>query len=218
MIFFISLLYVVMATVLSWLVYQLPGNVDPQEMLNRIASGEPLSIFIIYSNFRPLGALLAILVYLLRPIIDTGLMSYCLKIYRNHDAEYKDIFNGFVVFSKVIAIFVISAFFIFLWSLLFFFPGIAAAYRYRQAYYILLDDPRKSALQCITESKFMMYGHKLDLFIIDFSFIGWYILDIATAALTPLPLAYSVVSIWLFPYIGLTRAAFYENRLATVAV
>ena len=65
---------------------------------------------------------------------------------------------------------------IMLWSLLLVVPGVIAAYRYSQAFYILADDPRKSPHQCIEESKQMTMGNKMALFLLDLSFIGWIIL------------------------------------------
>ena len=216
--FFISLLYVFIVTVISGLVFRLPGTINLQHINERLLSGELPGLNIIYTNFRPFGVVLALLLSLLQPVIDAGFMSYCLKINRKKNGDYKDVFNGFLFFLKVLTIFLISTFFIFLWSLLFVFPGIAAHYRYRQAYYILLDDPEKSALQCLTESKRMMHGRKLDLFILDLTFIGWYVLDILSVLLIPVPFAIPVVSVWLSPYIGISRAAFYENQLTAVSV
>ena len=39
--------------------------------------------------------------------------------------------------------------FVGLWSLLFWIPGIIAAYRYSQAYYILAENPDKGIMDCI---------------------------------------------------------------------
>jgi uncharacterized membrane protein len=215
---FISLIYVFIISLISSFAFRLPGTVSIQEINSRLAAGELPGLDLIYTNFRPVGALLAILLNLLQPVVDAGFKSYCLKINRKQDTGYKDIFDGFMYFTKVLLIFIISSVLIFLWSLLFIFPGIVAHYKYRQAYYILLDEPGKSALQCITESKILMHGKKLDLFILDISFLGWIILDIVTVMLIPLPFVIPLVSIWLSPYIGLTRVAFYENRLTTVTV
>ena len=215
--FIISLLYVILAAVISWLAVRLLGSFGILDTLTRFASGELLDPSTLFANIRPLGAILAVLLLLLHPILDVGFVSYCLKINRNREADYKDIFNGFTIFIKIISIFIISTIFIFLWSLLLFVPGIVASYSYRQAYYILLDDPEKSAIQCIAESKLIMHGHKVDLFILDFSFLGWFFLDSAFVLLTPLPFVFSIISVWLSPYLGLTRAAFYENRIAGIA-
>ncbi len=94
----------------------------------------------------------------------------------------------------------------FLWSLLLVVAGIVAYYSYRQAFFILLDNPELGALDCIRQSKRMMDGHKTDLFMLDLSFIGWFIVDYAVEMLATLPL----FSIWLAPYVRVTRAAFYD--------
>jgi len=214
----ISLLYVVLIAVVSWLSFRLPGSINTQDIYSRLASGEMPGLGIIYTNFRPIGVFLALLLFLLQPLLDVGFISYCMKTNRIENTELKDLLNGFLFFVKVLSIFIISAVFIFLWSLFLIIPGIIASYRYRQAYYILLDDPEKSALSCITESKLLMHGKKLDLFILDLSFFGWYVLDFVVLLLIPFSFAIPIVSIWLAPYIGLTRAAFYENQIADIAV
>ena len=216
--FFVSLLYVVLVTLVSWLSMRLPGSIRAEDILSRLSSGEIPSLTIIYTDFRPIGVLLALILSLIQPVLDTGFVSYCMKINRKQDTEYRDIFNGFLYLVKIILIFIITSVLILLWSLLLIIPGIVAIYRYRLAYYILLDDPKKTALQCITESKQLMSGHKLDLFLIELSFFGWFVLDLAIILLTPLPFPVPIVSLWLSPYMGLTRAAFYEIRITGVTV
>jgi len=217
-IFLICFIYLLFATVVSWLSVRLPGSINLQDINTRLASGELPGFGIIYTNFRPIGAGLALLLLLLQPVLDAGFISYCLKTNRLLDTEIKDLFNGFIYFTKILSIFFITVFFILLWSLLLIIPGIIASYRYRQAYYILFDDPGKGALQCINESKLLMNGKKLDLLIIDLSFLGWYFIDYTVILLMPLPIAFPIISIWLSPYVGLTRAAFYEDLITNMAV
>ena len=217
-IFLISFIYVLLVTIVSWLSVRLPGSINIADINSRLASGELPGPGIIYTNFRPFGVFLALLLLMLQPVLDAGFISFCLKTNRNQTTEYKDIFNGFLFFTKILLIFLITSFFIFLWSLLLIIPGIIASYRYRLVYYILFDDPGKGALQCINESKLMMNGKKLDLFIIDLSFLGWYFIDYTIFILMPLPIAFPIISIWLSPYVGLTRAAFYENSMTTIAL
>jgi len=216
--FFISLLYVVLVTLVAWLSMRLPGSIRAEDIISRLSSGEIPSLTIIYTGFRPIGVLLALILSLLQPVLETGFISYCMKINRKQDTEVKDIFNGFLFLAKIILILIITSVLIFLWSLLLIIPGIVAIYKYKLAYYILLDDPKKTALQCITESKQMMSGHKLDLFLIELSFLGWYVLDLAIILLTPLPFPVPIVSLWLSPYIGLTCVGFYEYRVTGIAV
>jgi uncharacterized membrane protein len=71
-----------------------------------------------------------------------------------------------------------------LWSLLFLVPGIVAAYRYRQAWYLKAGNPDWSASKCIRESCRMMNGFKWKAFVFDFSFAGWFLLVGAIVAVS----------------------------------
>ena len=217
-IFIISLIYVALAAVVSWLAFRLPGSINAQDIYSRLLSGELLSLSIFYTNFRPTGVFFALLLLLFQPVLDFGFLSYCVKTNRNQKTDYFDLLNGFLFFVKVISLFLLILIFTLLWSLLLIIPGIVANYRYRLAYYILLDDPTKGALQCIAESKLLMQGKKVDLLTIDISFIGWFILDSIVLFAIPFSFAIPIVSIWLSPYLGLTRAAFYEEQVTNVAV
>ena len=92
--------------------------------------------------------------------------------------------------------------FTFLWTLLFIIPGIIKAFAYAMTPYILKDYPELSANQAINLSRKMMKGHKLDLFILQLSFIGWGILTLFTAG---------IGTLWLMPYMMTTQAAFYQD-------
>ncbi len=88
----------------------------------------------------------------------------------------------------------------FLWSLLFIIPGIVKSYSYAMTPYILLDRPELSATDAIKESEKMMNGHKMDLFILDLSFIGWILLSMLTCG---------VLVLYVEPYMMATKSAFY---------
>jgi uncharacterized membrane protein len=88
----------------------------------------------------------------------------------------------------------------FLWSLLFIIPGIIKSYSYAMTSYILLDRPELSATDALKESEKMMDGHKMDLFILDLSFIGWILLTALTCG---------ILTFYVEPYMMATRAAFY---------
>ena len=90
----------------------------------------------------------------------------------------------------------------FLWSLLLFIPGIIAAYRYRFAYYNILTDGSLSASEAIALSCRQTAGMKMDLFVLDLSFIGWEIVS---------NLTYGLLNIWLMPYKTLAELAYFEE-------
>ncbi len=62
---------------------------------------------------------------------------------------------------------------------------VAITLRYSMAYYILLDE-KVDSLEAISRSKAMMRGRKWHLFVLQLSFIGWYLL-----------LALIVVAVWI---------------------
>jgi len=215
---FISIVYVFLITVVFEFSIGLPFGIIVQNITDKLAVGELPNFEVLSTSLSLYGFALAFIFSFVRPVLNLCFISFCLKTNRSLQTEFKDLFKGFQYLTKVILIYLLIAVFVFLWSLIFIFPGIVASYRYRLAYYIFLDDPRKSALQCITESRIMMHGNKLDLMILDLSFLGWYFIDFIVALLIPLPFSVPVVSIWLSPYATLTRVAFYENQVVSVAV
>lgn len=73
--------------------------------------------------------------------------------------------------------------FIFLWSLLLVIPGIVKAYEYRMVSYLLADCPEMSRQEAFRISRELMYGQKMNAFVLDLSFIGWNILSACTCGL-----------------------------------
>jgi len=82
--------------------------------------------------------------------------------------------------------------FVFLWSLLCGIPGIVKAYSYRLTPYILSRHPNVNATEALNLSKRMTAGNKWKLFMLDLSFIGWYMLSGLTFGLLAI--------FWVAPY------------------
>ena len=68
------------------------------------------------------------------------------------------------------------------------------------AMYIQQDYPEKEGKDCIDQSRLMMDGHKWQLFCLDCSFIGWYLLG---------ALCLGVGIFFVLPYHQLARTNFY---------
>ena len=116
---------------------------------------------------------------------------------------YRDKFVQSFVIELLVGVFT------FLWALLFIIPGIIMAYAYGMAVYIQEDHPEMSAMDCIRESKKLMDGHKWELFCLDFSFIGWWLLVIVTCG---------IASLWVGPYMQTAHAEFYRELIGDNAV
>ena len=116
--------------------------------------------------------------------------------------EVEDTFATIKEFWPAFKVTFFTGLFTFLWSLLLFIPGIIKMYSYSMAMYILAENPNIGALDALKQSENMMKGHKMEMFILDLSFIGWYLLVSVTGG---------IASIWVTPYITATKTNFYNS-------
>lgn len=96
--------------------------------------------------------------------------------------------------------------FVILWSILLIIPGIIKLVAYSQTFMIIKDKmdagEKISASEAITESRKLMNGHKMDFFVLQLSFLGWWILDLITLG---------IAGLWVMPYTYTTNAQFYRQ-------
>ncbi len=144
----------------------------------------------------------SILVSLVALVLNGGYYIYCMGIRRGAEMPFSTLTDGLGVAGKLIWCAVQMGVKIFLWSMLFWIPGIVAAYRYRFAYYNILTDSSLSASAAIRLSCQQTYGMKMELFVLDLSFIGWAILASLTAG---------ILNVWLTPYMTLCDIAYFEE-------
>lgn len=117
------------------------------------------------------------------------------------EVDLGDIFKGFSEnFAQSFLLYLMISVYTLLWTLLFLVPGIVKSYSYSMAFYIMQDDPAKDWKTCIDESRAMMKGHKWQLFCLDLSFVGWYILGTLCCCFGIL---------FVYPYYQTARANFY---------
>ena len=148
----------------------------------------------------PGGGLVASII--ITPAFSISLIRVYLNLANGVTPEAKDSFSGFDDFWSAFKVTFLVGLFTFLWSLLFVIPGIIKAFSYSQAMNIVAENKGMSALEAINRSKAMMEGHKLDLFILLLSFIGWEILASFT---------FGILYIWLLPYMQATMINFYND-------
>lgn len=67
-------------------------------------------------------------------------------------------------------------------------------------FYILVEDPRKSWIQALAESRRMMIGNRLRFLGLGFSFLGWMCLGM---------MSFGIGMLWLMPYMSCTSIYFY---------
>ncbi len=88
----------------------------------------------------------------------------------------------------------------FLWLLLLIIPGIVKAYAYSLVPYILADNPNIGSERALELSTQMTDGQKFAMFVLDLSFIGWYLLG---------TLALLIGQLFVMPYENATKAELY---------
>lgn len=173
----------------------------------------------------PMARLLDLLLSAVEAVIGAGFVIFTLRTIDGSGASYWNLFDGFAMFFRIIWLYIVEGIFIFLWAMLFVFPGIIAMYRYRMAIYLLLEHPEMSVMDCIRESKRLMKGHKWELFVFDLSFIGWALLigfvDGFGASLGITLLGVSVLGyvgyVFLLPYMDLSYSLYYRQLSAVPA-
>ena len=156
--------------------------------------------------------LISLVLFILALPLTWGFQTLFLGAVRGGEATAKDMFEGYnkELFSRVLTTTLLYYVYVFLWSLLLLIPGCIKSYSYAMTPYILKDNPEMKNNAAIEESMRMMDGHKLELFLLDLSFIGWAILSILTCC---------IGFLWLVPYMNMARVNFYEDlKKASVEV
>lgn len=201
-------------TALSFLMYLLSNRLmginftqaDMDRYMQLLSEGNLDYAMVLLEDMTPpaSSAAINILMQILLAIVDAGFILFLLNTIRSTGACLGNLLDGFGFFLKIILLSIVQYIFVALWSLLLVFPGIIAAYRYRMAIYLLVDDPSRGVMECLRLSGEMMKGHKWELFVLDLSFIGW-------GFLAMLPVIGYAVQVWTVPYMSMTKALYYEN-------
>ncbi len=171
--------------------------------------------------------LINFIISLLLSVFTLGLNYYYLNIAKSRNRSFQDLFYGFKRHpDKIIILTIILSLLYTLCTL----PGsllMAFAYigrtwilvllgfvlliagivisiilmlRYGLVSYILIENPEKSVMQIMKESKDFMTGNKGRLFYLMVSFFGWYLLAF---------LSCGIGSLWVSPYMSVTFTNFY---------
>ena len=131
-----------------------------------------------------------------------GFFVVWLGLARGEKVDYGTMFDGFKDYMRIFLTTLLTTIYAVLWTLLLIVPGVIKSYSYSMTSYILKDNPDLKYDGAINESMRMMQGHKMEMFLLDLSFIGWYILCILT---------FGIGFLFLIPYWYTARAHFYED-------
>lgn len=153
----------------------------------------------------PVPLFISLFSNLLLWVLNAGAFLYCMAVRRGERAEFFVLFDGFSFAGKLILLRLLQSALIFCWSLLFIFPGIIAAYRFRFAPLNLYENPSISPMEALRLSNRQTRGYKNQLFLLDLSYFGWELL-------ATLPSVY-VTAVTSLAEVGTTVPGPYENAL-----
>lgn len=167
-------------------------------------------------------------------------VNYSFLAFRDNQQNKPNIFKAsFAAFGnnyvKTLKTSFLTNLFTILWSILLIIPGIIKAYSYALTPYIMKDmldsNHEMTATEAINESKEIMNGHKKELFLLDLSFLGWFLLVILPiyvgyiciirglilTSTSPILIGLIliiigyIVSLWLAPYYRQTKVNYYRQ-------
>lgn len=121
---------------------------------------------------------------------------------RNGDQKFSHVFDNFKGGNYMPTVKAMFFYYIeiFLWSLLFIIPGVIKTYEFTLVPYLIAENPNMDIKRAKSISKQTMEGEKFNYWVLQLSFIGWYLLG---------ALACGIGTYFVMPYVNATDAEFY---------
>lgn len=162
-----------------------------------------LAVFVASAILSAAGYMTVVGTLFLAGALDYGVTrAFYNQMLKGGEVKFDDLFCAFSEdYWGATALYLLKTLYLFLWSLLIV-PGVIKTYSYAMAEYIHQKRRTGTATEFICESRFLMDGHKWDLFLLDLSFLGWYILG---------SLCLGVGVLWVYPYHRAARVRFFNE-------
>lgn len=151
-----------------------------------------------------IGGIFGCIVSLVEIAFMFGYAKYCLDFVRGKDNQdwknpinyIKENFKKTVIVSLLLSLMVLGG------TILLVIPGIIIAIGHMFIQEVYVDNSKLEAKEIISKSWALTKGHKMDLFVLSLSFLGWMLL---------VPFTLCILLIWLVPYMNITFALVYED-------
>lgn len=140
--------------------------------------------------------------FIFLPALVLGVYDVYLKSQKGERVQFSQMFQKFDQFGKAFVMNLLIVIFIALKFLLLIVPGIIAIYQYSMSYFVLADNHELGPYEATKQSKKLMKGHKLDLFVLQLSFFWWIMLTVVT---------FGLADFYVDPYMMATEAEFYNK-------
>ena len=151
-----------------------------------------------------LAYLFSIVAYIFSAVVAYATARMFIQVSNDETPQMENILKvGFVEqpIRSVVHTFIVSIF-VMLWTLLLIIPGIMAAYKYTMGFYIMNKEQDISAYDAVSKSKAYMMGYRMKLFMLDLSYLLWYLIGIFTLF---------ILWLWIIPKHSTARTLFFND-------
>lgn len=123
------------------------------------------------------------------------------------NAPFSSLFSvfGSPGYWNIVKVMFLKNLYIFLWTLLLVFPGIYKSYQYSMVDYLLAENPYLPAGRAFELSRMMTDGEKFNIFVLQLSFFGWFLLG---------AMLFYIGTLFVHPYCYATYAELYAAMRA----
>ena len=143
-------------------------------------------------------------IFLVPPLL-IGYTMFNIRAFRGAKPTFETLFVGFSQYSQALVVFWLRALRVFLWMLLLIVPGIVKYYGYYMAPYLAADYPNLTPAGALELSERITKGRRMEIFIMEISFIGWMMLSGLTFGILQF--------VFVGPYMNLSLAGLYAGFL-----
>ena len=200
--YMVSLVFVFLLQAISLISMQVGGQPFVMDMTAMAAGDTVNAIRFVPENVTLRSTLLLLALELVAVLLRYGFQSFCLHAARVEKASYYDLMDGFMVFFRAVILWLVMGVMVYFGTLLLIVPGLILAYAYNLAPRLLLDHPDWGVIRCLSESRRLMRGYKMEFFLLRLSLIGWTLLR-----------AFPVTAVFAEPYTTLCETIFYLERI-----
>ncbi len=158
----------------------------------------------LFQSFLLLGFAVAAIIALAKTVflspLTVGGFRYLLKLRKDENTGIGEVIGNFKDgnYLNIVLIMFLQNLYTALWSLLCVIPGIIKKLEYSMIPFILSVRPDIDRKEAFRLSRALTHGHKLDLFLLDLSFIGWEFLSVFTCGILAI--------VYVNPYIFATNS------------
>lgn len=171
-------------------------------LVQSVLTSQELFKFIAESLGVPIAILLSIVFVSVCASLTLGLASFSLSIANDDSIDSNKIKDGFSVMPRAIAMLIIYVLILFIGFICLIIPGIIFTLMFAQIFYIAIDKPETSVIDCFKQSASMMKGHKWQFFKLSLRYSLYFMLSIFTLF---------IWALWLLPQMYVSTALFYKK-------